>query len=202
MKADLIDRKMLKTLAGVFTLLLFSLLTVAQPTRSTDEKDDKDEKPDLSEKDFSDRLVYGGNIGLSFGNTTSIRISPKIGYRLNRRWIAGIGGTYNYISVNIPRLGKFQDNIYGGMLFTNYRVFNNFLAIGRVELMNVRNRTNNRFSDEIRVWQPGNMLGVGYRQGTGGKVVFDMQILHNFSYRPGVSPYSSPWVMQFNIFIL
>lgn len=201
MNSVLMDKQTLKIFKGVVTLILIPLLSVAQPTRALDKEDDKEEDQGLSEKDFSDRLVYGGDLGLSFGNTTSIRISPKIGYRVNKKWIAGVGGTYNYISINNPGL-KFQDHIYGGMLFTNYRLFSNILAVSRVELMNVRNRTSNTFSDEVRVWQPGTMVGAGYRQGTGGKVVFDMNILHNFSYRPGVSPYSSAWVIQFNIFVL
>lgn len=39
---------------------------------------------------------FGGNIGLSFGDYTSVNISPQVGYRFNRYFGLGGGISYNY----------------------------------------------------------------------------------------------------------
>ncbi len=164
-----------------------------------DKKDSVDEQPSLSELKFKQRLVYGGNLGLTFGQHTSINVSPKLGYRLNKRWIAGIGGTYSYLRIE-SRRGVYEDQIYGGEIFTNYRFYRNFIAVGKFELINVRTRPSH-FQNFKRRWQPGSFIGIGYRQGVGGKVAFDIQLLYNFSYRSGISPYENPYLFNFNFFI-
>ncbi|MBL7736479.1 MAG: hypothetical protein JNL51_13545 [Chitinophagaceae bacterium] len=37
------------------------------------------------------KLFFGGNFGLSFGNNTLVNISPQAGYRFNRHFAAGAG---------------------------------------------------------------------------------------------------------------
>ena len=37
------------------------------------------------------KLFFGGNFGLSFGNNTLVNISPQVGYRFNRHFAAGAG---------------------------------------------------------------------------------------------------------------
>ena len=145
-------------------------------------------------------MVFGGNVGLSFGTYTRINVSPKIGYRLDNRWIAGVGGTYQYLEID-DRFGEFYDRIYGGNIFTNYRIFNSFLLVGRYELLNVK--VHPVFSlNPYRTWQPGTLIGLGYRQGTGGKVLFDINLMYNLTHNRGVSPYNSSIVWGFNLFIL
>ena len=44
------------------------------------EKDNEDDGPSLS-----DRMFFGGNFGLQFGNPTLIDISPLVGFRMTER---------------------------------------------------------------------------------------------------------------------
>jgi hypothetical protein len=46
-----------------------------------------------------DKLFFGGNFGLSFGNYTLINISPQLGYRFNKNLAAGAGINLIYSSI-------------------------------------------------------------------------------------------------------
>ena len=187
---------------GLFLLLMTGSISLcnAQIFDREEQKEEKNKGQDVQELPFKERLVFGGNLGLSFGSYTTINVSPKIGYLLTNKWMAGIGATYQYIKIK-GNYGTYDDRIYGGELFTNYRIFDNFLLLGEYELINVK--TQPVFANEpYRTWQPGTFLGIGYRQGLGGSVYADLQFMYNFSYQRGVSPYQNPYVINFNIFVL
>jgi hypothetical protein len=192
----------------LFLGLLFSLSIPdlqAQPDPfggSEEEQEDEDGRgPPMSDRNWQDRLVYGlssNALSITFGGSqTSISVAPRIGYMLNRRWMAGFGGSYQYFAVD-NRFGSFQEQYYGAELFTNYRIYNNFLILGETELMNVKDRQ--QFSVESRTWQPGTFIGIGYRQG-GGRLIFDVKGKYNLNHREGLSPYGSPIVIGFNVFL-
>lgn len=60
----------------------------------------QDEPKDTSPKGFDkSKLFFGGNFGLGFGsNTSSIIVSPQVGYRFNTHFAAGAGVNFNYYS--------------------------------------------------------------------------------------------------------
>lgn len=45
---------------------------------------------------FKDRIFFGGDLGLQFGNLTYIDVSPLVGYKITDKLHAGIGPTYIY----------------------------------------------------------------------------------------------------------
>jgi transcriptional regulator with XRE-family HTH domain len=45
-----------------------------------------------------EKLFFGGNFGLTFGNYTLINVSPQIGYRFTERLAAGMGVNMQYVS--------------------------------------------------------------------------------------------------------
>ncbi len=57
---------------------------------------------------FSQRLVFGGDIGLSFGSITYIKIAPSVGYRITDRLTAGLGPIYIYEKYKLENLGIFN----------------------------------------------------------------------------------------------
>jgi hypothetical protein len=73
---------------------------------------DLDVERDVSELSFRERLQFGGGIsGLSFGNPTSVGLSPMVGYQLTNKTILGVGLTYQYYSVNYGgSIGKLTSN--------------------------------------------------------------------------------------------
>ncbi len=79
---------------------------------------------------FRDRLFFGGGFGLTVGTYTDIEISPIVGYYITPRWAAGIGLTYEYYNNKYhwpTKTGweRYETNIWGGRIFTNYVIVNN-----------------------------------------------------------------------------
>jgi hypothetical protein len=72
-----------------------------------------------------DRIFFGGNFGLSFGNQTSIIVSPLVGYHLTPRLSAGLGIRYEYFKSNIPGYVPYDTHIYGGSVFSRFTIIKN-----------------------------------------------------------------------------
>lgn len=94
-------------------------------------KNYEEEKEEKAPKGFDpNRLVLGGNLGLSFGDISFINLSPQVGYQFSNSFIAGMG--INYINTSITyrdlagqRLYKesFSNagiNIFGRLFPTNF----------------------------------------------------------------------------------
>ncbi len=79
---------------------------------------------------FRDRLFFGGSFGIVAGDYTDIEIAPLVGYYITPRWAAGIGITYEYYNNKYHwsdgrSYERYETNIWGGRLFTNYVIVNN-----------------------------------------------------------------------------
>src|SRR5688572_11858407 len=96
-----------------FLLLAFPLLLHGQEAQYSE--------------NFSDRLFFGGNFGLQFGSYTYVDISPMVGYKITERLAAGVGATYIYYSVDdhVYNL-NYKTHIYGGSIFSRFRVTEQF----------------------------------------------------------------------------
>ncbi|MFC2115728.1 hypothetical protein ACFLTU_04595 [Bacteroidota bacterium] len=80
---------------------------------------------------FKERIFFGGNFGLTFGNTTSIIVSPLAGYQVTPRLSSGFGIRYEFYKSNYPGYIPFDTHIYGGSVFSRYMVIKNLSeAIG------------------------------------------------------------------------
>jgi hypothetical protein len=96
-----------KTILTLLLLLSVNMFAAGQEV--------KEEQPPLSE-----RLFFGGSLGLQFGTITYIDISPVVGlWVLPRVAIAG-GPSYMYY-----KFRNDQTSIYGGRLYTQYVVLHN-----------------------------------------------------------------------------
>ena len=124
----------------LMTCFVFSTLSFSQTTDSTHvdsvaiynsmkqkEAQAANQQPEAkpqkqkSQTPFIKKIYTGGNLGMSFGYATSIRIEPLIGYRITKSFHAGIKGFYQYT--------KYQEadeslNDYGGSIF-----FRQFLSV-------------------------------------------------------------------------
>lgn len=74
------------TILVLFTLVFFSYLNAQE----------KEEEKKGFDKE---KLFFGGNFGLSFGDYTLINISPQLGYRFNNYFAAGAGVNLQFISL-------------------------------------------------------------------------------------------------------
>jgi hypothetical protein len=74
---------------------------------------------------FRDRIFFGGNFGLTFGNTTSVIVSPLAGYHITPRLSAGLGIRYEYFKSNYPGYVPYDTHIFGGSVFSRFMVIQN-----------------------------------------------------------------------------
>ena len=141
-------------------------------------------KPAINEKFF-----FGGGFGLQFGTFTVIKITPDIGYRVNEHIELGIGGYYMYTD-NIYY--NFSDHVWGANVFTRLFVYQNFYLQAEYEWLNIADfdYTTGFYTGE-RIYIPGFLGGIGFRQKIGERAAIYTSILYNFTMTVK-TPYSNP----------
>ncbi len=150
----------------------------------------------LEDEPLKKRLTIGGTLQIHPGKPVGIDFNPQIGYRMNKKWTIGMGGTYRSSFGGGERFVSNDENeVYGGRLFTDYTFFKSFFTHGEFELL----RTNhfNPDTDELLAhWPRGLMVGIGKNYKFMKKVEGSVMILYNFLHEtPG--PYERPWVIRF-----
>ena len=166
-------------------LILFLLMCT---TGLTSLAQDKEASNSLEGVPFSQRLYTGGDLGFSFGNITFVNINPIVGYRIDKKWSAGISAKYIYYRERFPEYNwEYSNSMYGGSVFTRYLIGNSFLAHAEFETVNAEVRE--FLSTTLtRKWVPIGLLGAGYRQGLGNTylqvlVLYDAINDRNSPYR-------------------
>ncbi|MEN9703231.1 MAG: hypothetical protein RLZZ209_657 [Bacteroidota bacterium] len=184
-------------------LLFFSLLTFVgvsevfaqEPVVIKEEgaEGDLDVEKDVRELPFRQRLNFGGGIsGLSFGNPTSIGVSPMVGYSLTNNSIVGLGVTYQYYSANYSSLGTYSSNLLGQKIFIRQQVPALSQVLGQAYLTGqVENYSNLSDNTGIDYSNPV-LIGVGI----GSKIGINFQVMYDLNYTSGRSPYGSALVVQ------
>jgi hypothetical protein len=159
---------------------------------------DLDVERDVSELSFRERLQFGGGIsGLSFGNPTSVGLSPMVGYQLTNKTILGVGLTYQYYSVNYGgSIGKLTSNLLGERIFARHYVpalsqlLGQSYLIAQVEnYSNLSGNTGISYSNPVLVG-----IGIGSRLGINLSLMYDLNYTSGFG--PRQSPYGSAFVVQ------
>ncbi len=167
---------------AVFCLLLFFETSVVGQTVA--------EGRDPYRGRFVDRLVFGGNIGLSFGDITYVSLDPLIGYRVTESFIAGIGLRYQYFRDNFYR---YSTSIYGGSVFGRYYVYRGIFLESALEANNLHDYNPVTRTLE-RIWVPSLLVGGGYSSSIGGRAGFYASILYDILQDPNSPYYRQPVV--------
>lgn len=96
------------------------------------------------ENKFTDRLLFGGGLGLQFGTLTFIDISPVVGYRLTERLETGVGFSYKYYRYKDfyfdPTTGAKDDlksHMIGGSVYSRYHILENIFLHTEFERLRV-----------------------------------------------------------------
>jgi hypothetical protein len=147
---------------------------------------------------LKDRMYFGGNLGLSFGTITFIDISPLAGVMLTNTLSGGVGGTFQYF--NDSRFPEADNTIYGGRVFLRNNIFQNFFLHTEYESLNL-DLYNPIFDRFERDWVPGFFIGGGYFTPFGRRGGVNFTMLYNVLYDNQRSPYNSPFVIRFGVFL-
>ena len=89
-------------------LLAAIVMAIVFPAQAQEEKEIEKEKKES--KFDKERLFFGGNLGLSFGDMTFINISPQVGYQFSQYFAAG--GGINFISSSYTIRDYNGDKLY------------------------------------------------------------------------------------------
>jgi len=176
-----------KQLALIFSLLFISLSAFSQVEEKV-----KPETGEQKEKlPLGQRIVFGADIGLSFGSITYIKLAPDVGYRFTNRLTMGLGPIYIYERY---KHYNWETSIYGGKLFASFTVYNgsqkeNRFGIGDL-MFHVENEIVNveKFDDLERIWIDNVLVGAGLYQPLGGRVGVSIFILWDITQNR-YSPY-------------
>lgn len=172
----------------LFCFLLFSLCVQLRAERFPDQGGRFSDIP------LKERIYLGGNLGLQFGNPfTFVEVSPLIGLWLQPQILVGGGPVYRYFRRSDI---NFEDNQFGGRLFSRYHFAENFFAHAEYELLNL---TDYRFPpDNPRTNINSVLIGGGYVQNLGGSSLFIMALVNLTETE--LTPYSNPVIrVGFNI---
>lgn len=144
--------------------------------------------------EWRDRLTLGGNFQLWFGNPTFVLLTPTIGYRAVDNLYVGIGGVYNYTSINFGQYGRFQQSIFGGHSFVRYVIVESYFA--QVQFDMLRQPDWYTLEPDDKVWVDYLLVGGGFRQQLGPRAALLTSIMYNLTPHP-FSIYPGRVIVQF-----
>ncbi len=139
---------------------------------------------------FGDRIYFGGDLGLQFGNITFVDISPLVGYRITDQFSVGVGGIYQYINYNFDGF-QYETSVYGGRGFSRFNITNEIFLHGEYGMINWETwdrREINNFELK-RITVPFLLAGGGYRYQLGNNVYFSTTLLFDL-----IQDLNSPFV--------
>ena len=140
--------------------LLIIIVLVANSTYGQD----KESNNPYAGLPFKERLFLGGDLGLSFGTITYIRIAPLLGYNISHKFAVGAGPSYQYYKDN--RFPGLESSIYGGSVFGRFFVIENLFVQTEFEVLNLEELYYDPLTDfsPDRVTIPVWFVGAGYSQ--------------------------------------
>ena len=167
-------------------------------------------------EDFSDRIFYGGTIGLLFGTETRIDVLPQVGIWVLPQWSLGVGGRYSFLKTSYNIAGietrPIKTHIWGISGFTQImpiRDLDRAFGIGihggpifqaeweGLYLDKSLGRADVSTSDG-KGWLHLVLVGAGYRFPLGDKAALNLLAMWNLT-DSRYSPYSSNPMLRVSI---
>lgn len=152
----------------------------------------------LDNAKLSDRLYFGGGLGLnggtdSYGNRYFyVGLYPIIGYMVNSQFSVGMGINYQYYSY--PDYNQ-EIHQYGFSPFVRYN-FGQLFLYGEYALLNTPVYNIN---SGVRKTYDRLLLGAGYSQPIGGRGALNVMGLYDVLWNRSEYAFASPWV--FRVFV-
>jgi len=167
------------------------------------------------EKRFSDKVFFGGSLGMTFGNVTQIDILPVVGMWVIPQWSVGFGGRYSYRKEQYDILGKtitYKEHIWGISGFTEIlpvRDLDEAFHIGIHGGPIFHGEWEGLYLDKGAIEPTGGnqngkgwvhliMVGAGYRFPLGEKAAFNLLVLWDLTNNQ-YSPYTSNPLLRISI---
>ncbi len=166
---------------------------------------------------FSDRIFWGGSIGLAIGNRiTQIDLLPQVGLWILPQWSMGVGGRYTYrrdrfsFDAGGTTLKPVATTIWGYSGFTDILPIPNFhdtfgidlhggiVFRGEFENLYIDRKFFDLTSTKGKGWIQMYLVGGGWRQRIGNKAAINFLLLWDLT-DSRYSPYTSNPLLRFSI---
>lgn len=164
---------------------------------------------------FSDRLFWGGSLGLTIGDITQVDVIPVGGIWVIPQWSVGVSGRYSYYRQKRYFWGEaasaYHSHIWGGSVFTQLLPVPDFSEIlpvkmhggimlhAEYERLLIDRRMIDPFGSSIsgKTWVELFLAGVGYRQKLGDRAALNIMLLWELSGSSS-SPYPQNPMIRVN----
>ena len=186
-------------LRKILALLLLLFCVNAANAQYENFEDNNSRRTSQSRSDwFWQHIVFGGNIGLCFGNVTSVEINPCIGYRFNQYVNAGVIFTYEYYKNNY---NDYDNSVYGGGVYAECYPIDCLTIHAEAQYLNFKNYDGYYAHDVERTWDMPVLVGAGYRKRLSDVVSINIMLLFNINNTSALSNnvYGSNPIVRFNI---
>lgn len=121
------------------------------------------------------RLVFGGSFGLSFGDYTTVNISPQLGYAITDKFVAGGGVSYNYYRYSHHDLSL---HYWGMNVYARYHPLRYISLQLQPEIYGISGKRRGSSIDTravpVVLVGVGGILPVGYRSGLSIMLYYDL----------------------------
>ncbi len=158
-----------------FLIFMLTIITLHVTAQDSVRVNPYFQKP---KSDISQRLYFGGSVGLSLGTYTSVSLWPLVGYKVTPKLSFGIQPGYEYLQYNYAGL-KYKSNNYGARIFNRFRFIEQGFTHAEFAYINYDIPTE-VIGNEVKYesfWVPFLFLGGGYIQSMGGAGSVYMQVL-------------------------
>lgn len=167
-----------------FLILFFSFIFLMNISNAQNR-----DKPPLRE-----RMFFGGNFWMQFGNVTDIEISPLVGFYVRPKLSLGAGIKYRYYKFKGDPIKPNGTHIYGFNVFSRYHIIPTFADLipgldmgifAHVEYEGLS--LDNYYDARSSVYTPGRfwlssvLVGGGISQRIGPRGAINFMILYNLN---------------------
>lgn len=134
---------------------------------------------------LSEKLFFGGGLGMQFGTYTNIEIAPLVGVKITPEWLAGGGFSYQFISARNIYTNEVQStSFYGPRVFTNYLLISDIFAHLEYEALSLETKyydNMNMYPGQRRFWMDSFLIGAGYRMAISDRSSVNLMVLYNLN---------------------
>ena len=164
---------------------------------------------------FSDKLFWGGSLGLTIGDITQVDVIPVGGIWVIPQWSLGVSGRYSYYRQKRYFWGEaasaYNSHIWGGSVFTQIlpvpdfseilpiKMYGGIMLHAEYERLLIDRRMIDPFGSSVsgKTWVELFLAGVGYRQKLGDRAALNIMLLWELSGSSS-SPYPQNPMIRVN----
>ena len=167
---------MLKKIGLLLSILIFISLHADAQRRTNHSSNDDETK-------WTDRIVFGGGIGIGYTNGWNINVTPNVGYKVTDQFWAGLGVDYYYVSWRFDSQNKDKFSVVGPKAYALYYITPE-INLGTEFSHNFYTRTDitNGITQKQKEEQNSWLIGGGYTQRMGGRAGIRLELYYDVLY--------------------